>query len=58
MRFVLAAVAALAALTAASALPAGAHVTQVATPGPQCGGTLWKLMTLSGQVGAYADDHS
>ena len=44
MRFVLAAVAALAALTAAFALPAGAHV---ATPGPQCGGTLWKLMTLS-----------
>jgi len=44
MRFVLAAVAALAALTAAFALPAGAHVT---APGPQCGGTLWKLMTLS-----------
>ena len=44
MRFVLAAAAALAALTAAFALPAGAHV---ATPGPQCGGTLWKLMTLS-----------
>ena len=44
MRFVLAAVAAFAALTAAFALPAGAHV---ATPGPQCGGTLWKLMTLS-----------
>jgi hypothetical protein len=44
MRFVLAAAAGLAALTAAFALPAGAHVT---TPGPQCGGTLWKLMTLS-----------
>jgi hypothetical protein len=44
MRFVLAAAAALAALTAAFALPAGAHV---AAPGPQCGGTLWKLMTLS-----------
>jgi hypothetical protein len=47
MRFVLAAVAALAALTAAFALPAGAHVTHVTAPGPQCGGTLWKLMTLS-----------
>jgi hypothetical protein len=47
MRFVLAAVAALAALTAAFALPAGAHVTRAAAPGPQCGGTLWKLMTLS-----------
>jgi hypothetical protein len=44
MRFVLAAAAALAALTAAFAFPAGAHV---AAPGPQCGGTLWKLMTLS-----------
>ena len=44
MRFVLAAAAALAALTAAFALPAGAHVS---APGPQCGGTLWKLMTLS-----------
>jgi hypothetical protein len=44
MRFVLVAAAALAALTAAFALPAGAHV---AAPGPQCGGTLWKLMTLS-----------
>jgi hypothetical protein len=44
MRFVLAAAAALAALTAAFAVPAGAHVF---TPGPQCGGTLWKLMTLS-----------
>jgi hypothetical protein len=44
MRFVLAAAAAFAALTAAFAFPAGAHV---ATPGPQCGGTLWKLMTLS-----------
>jgi hypothetical protein len=44
MRFVLVAAAALAALTAAFALPAGAHVS---APGPQCGGTLWKLMTLS-----------
>jgi hypothetical protein len=44
MRFVVAAAAALAALTAAFALPAGAHVS---APGPQCGGTLWKLMTLS-----------
>ncbi len=44
MRFVLAAAAALAALTAAFALPAGAHVSAA---GPQCGGTLWKLMTLS-----------
>ncbi len=44
MRFVLAAAAALVALTAAFALPAGAHVS---APGPQCGGTLWKLMTLS-----------
>jgi hypothetical protein len=44
MRFVFAAAAALAALTAAFALPAGAHVS---APGPQCGGTLWKLMTLS-----------
>jgi hypothetical protein len=44
MRFVLAAAAALAALTAATALPAGAHVS---VAGPQCGGTLWKLMTLS-----------
>ena len=43
MRFVLVAAAALAAFTA-FALPARAH-TQ--TPGPQCGGTLWKLMTLS-----------
>src|SRR2546430_763480 len=47
MRFVLAAAAALAALTAAFAVPAGAHVTHVTAPGPQCGGTLWKLMTLS-----------
>jgi hypothetical protein len=38
MRFVLVAAAALAALTAAFAVPAGAHVT---APGPQCGGTLW-----------------
>jgi hypothetical protein len=44
MRFVLAAAAALAALTAAFAVPAGAHVS---APGPQCGGTLWKQMTLS-----------
>lgn len=47
MRLVLVPVAALAALTAAFALPAGAHVARVAAPGPQCGGTLWKLMTLS-----------
>jgi len=44
MRFVLAAAVAVAALTAAFVTPAGAHVT---APGPQCGGTLWKLMTLS-----------
>ncbi len=44
MRFVLAAAAALAALTAAFALPARAHTY---APGPQCGGTLWKVMTLS-----------
>jgi hypothetical protein len=44
MRSVLAAAAAVAALTAAFALPAGARV---AAAGPQCGGTLWKLMTLS-----------
>jgi hypothetical protein len=45
MRFILAAAAVLAAFTAAvAALPAGARV---AAPGPQCGGTLWKLMTLS-----------
>jgi hypothetical protein len=44
MRIVLTAAAALAAVTAAFALPAGARV---AAPGPQCGGTLWKLMTLS-----------
>src|SRR4051812_22225191 len=43
MRFVLAAAAVVAALTAA-VIPAKAHV---AAPGPQCGGTLWKLMTLS-----------
>jgi hypothetical protein len=43
MRFVLAVAAAVAALTAV-ALPARAHI---AAPGPQCGGTLWKLMTLS-----------
>jgi hypothetical protein len=45
MRFVLAAAAAVAALSAAFAIPAGAHVS--AAPGPQCGGTLWKMMTLS-----------
>ena len=45
MRFVLAAVVAVAALSAAFAVPAGAHVS--AAPGPQCGGTLWKMMTLS-----------
>jgi hypothetical protein len=44
MRIVLAAAATLAALTAAFAVPAGARV---AAPGPQCGGSLWKLMTLS-----------
>jgi hypothetical protein len=44
MRFVFAVAAALAALTAAFALPASAHTS---TPGPQCGGVLWKLMTLS-----------
>ena len=45
MRFVLAAAVAVAALTAAFASPAGARVESA--PGPQCGGTLWKLMTLS-----------
>jgi hypothetical protein len=44
MRFVLAAAAIAATITAATAVPAGARV---ATPGPQCGGTLWKVMTLS-----------
>jgi hypothetical protein len=44
MRFVLAAAAVAAMITAATAVPAGARV---AAPGPQCGGTLWKLMTLS-----------
>ena len=44
MRFVLTAATALTALVAAFASPAGAHVD---APGPQCGGTLWKLMTLS-----------
>ena len=44
MRFVLSTAAVLAACTAAFASPAGAHVQ---APGPQCGGTLWKLMTLS-----------
>lgn len=41
MRFVLAAAAVAATVTA---VPAGARV---AAPGPQCGGTLWRLMTLS-----------
>ena len=44
MRFVLTAAAALIAVVAALATPAGARVD---VPGPQCGGTLWKLMTLS-----------
>jgi hypothetical protein len=44
MRFALTAAATLAAVVAATASPAGARVD---TPGPQCGGTLWKLMTLS-----------
>jgi hypothetical protein len=45
MRFVLAAAAVLAAFTATVfAMPAGARV---AAPGPQCGGSLWKEMTLS-----------
>jgi hypothetical protein len=45
MRIVLSVAAALAATVAALAAPvAGAHVQ---SPGPQCGGTLWKLMTLS-----------
>ena len=43
MRFVLAA-AAVCAVIAAAAVPAR---SQVAAPGPQCGGSLWKLMTLS-----------
>jgi hypothetical protein len=43
MRFVLAAAGAVAALVGI-AIPARAHV---AAPGPQCGGTLWRLMTLS-----------
>jgi len=43
MRFVLVAAVTVAAITA-FALPAGARTD---TPGPQCGGTLWKLMTLS-----------
>jgi hypothetical protein len=47
MRFVLAAAAVVAAITAAFAfaVPARAHVN--AAPGPRCGGTLWKVMTLS-----------
>jgi hypothetical protein len=44
MRFVLLAAAALVAGVAAFATRAGARVD---APGPQCGGTLWKLMTLS-----------
>jgi hypothetical protein len=44
MRIVLTAAATLAAVVAAAASPAGARVD---TPGPQCGGNLWKLMTLS-----------
>src|SRR3954468_15194689 len=44
MRFVLTTTAALAACVAAFAAPARAHVQ---SPGPQCGGTLWKQMTLS-----------
>src|SRR4051812_39314248 len=44
MRFVLSAAAALVACVAAFAAPARAHVQ---TPGPQCGGALWKQMTLS-----------
>src|SRR5437763_8811713 len=44
MRFVVVAAAVTAACAPAFALPAGARV---AAPGPQCGGTLWKLMTLS-----------
>jgi hypothetical protein len=44
MRFVLSAAAALVACVAAFAAPARAHVQ---SPGPQCGGTLWKQMTLS-----------
>src|SRR5262245_5574050 len=45
MRIVLAAAAVTAALTAAYAAPARAHVD--AAPGPWCGGTLWRLLTLS-----------
>jgi hypothetical protein len=44
MRFALIATAALVACVAAFAGPARAHVQ---SPGPQCGGTLWKQMTLS-----------
>src|SRR5436305_13263413 len=44
MRLVVTAAAAAAVLAALSA-PAGARVA--ASPGPWCGGTLWKLMTLS-----------
>lgn len=45
MRLVVTTAAAVAAMLVAVTAPAGAHVD--ATPGPQCGGTLWKLMTLS-----------
>jgi hypothetical protein len=45
MRLVVTAAAAVAAILAASALPAGASVDTA--PGPWCGGSLWKLMTLS-----------
>jgi hypothetical protein len=48
MRFVLAAAAVAASFITATALPAGARV---AAPGPHCGGTLWKLMTLSDTAG-------
>jgi hypothetical protein len=44
MRFVLSVTAALIAVVAALATPA---VARVDAPGPQCGGTLWTLMTLS-----------
>ena len=45
MRLVVTAAAAAAVLAALTAAPAGAHVD--AKPGPWCGGSLWKLMTLS-----------
>jgi hypothetical protein len=48
MRFVLAAAAAVAVVTGALAVTAGARVaTPGRQPGPECGGTLWRLMTLS-----------